>query len=328
MKHPFLTDVPVLCLFFNRPDYFSRVFAQVRKARPRVLFLCQDGPRSDADLPGIERCRAIASEVDWQCEVHTYYQERNYGVDPFEYMCLKHAFSMVDRLVILEDDVVPSDSFLPFCREMLERYKHDERISMVSGINYLESMDMPYDYFFTTDVATWGWATWRRVADGWDGDYSFLADRYAVRCLDGMIKERGYRSDVMAAMRRHAASGKQHFETIHMAYHYLGSCLAVVPARNMITNIGAAGGVHYNAPLQTVCRADRKLLALERFDTSFPLRHPPYVIENIRYKHLSDRFLCRNTPVRWFFRKIENRIRLYCWMAAKALAGRGKRKVE
>ena len=55
-----LVDVPVLILFFNRPQQLSQVFEQVKKARPSRLFLYQDGARSERDLPGIEACRAAA----------------------------------------------------------------------------------------------------------------------------------------------------------------------------------------------------------------------------------------------------------------------------
>ena len=54
---PSLVDVPVLILFFNRPQQLSQVFEQVRKARPSKLFLYQDGPRGERDLPGIKACR-------------------------------------------------------------------------------------------------------------------------------------------------------------------------------------------------------------------------------------------------------------------------------
>ncbi|MBR7126026.1 MAG: hemolysin activation protein, partial [Prevotella sp.] len=81
-KRPALVDVSVLLLFFNRADTFLQVFQAVREARPARLFLYQDGPRSEADMAGIEACRSIAEQVDWQCEVHRKYQQRNYGCDP------------------------------------------------------------------------------------------------------------------------------------------------------------------------------------------------------------------------------------------------------
>ena len=82
--HPAKIDVAVLLLFFNRPSTFRLVFDEVRKARPSRLFLYQDGPRSDKDLRGIAECRAIAEQIDWECDVHRMYQEKNVGCDPSE----------------------------------------------------------------------------------------------------------------------------------------------------------------------------------------------------------------------------------------------------
>ena len=132
---PFLVDVPVLILFFNRPQQLSQVFEQVRNARPSKLFLYQDGPRSEHDLPGIKACREVTDQIDWDCEVHRMYQEKNYGCDPSEYISQKWAFSMVDKCIVLEDDDVPSVSFFTFCKEMLDKYEQDPRITMIAGFN-------------------------------------------------------------------------------------------------------------------------------------------------------------------------------------------------
>lgn len=40
-------DVPVLLIFFNRPETFCKVFEQVKLARPSKLFLYQDGARKN-----------------------------------------------------------------------------------------------------------------------------------------------------------------------------------------------------------------------------------------------------------------------------------------
>ena len=82
---PALVDVSVLILFFNRPKLLAQVFEQVKKARPARLFLYQDGPRGERDMPGIEACRKVVADIDWECEVHHNYQEKNYGCDPSEY---------------------------------------------------------------------------------------------------------------------------------------------------------------------------------------------------------------------------------------------------
>ena len=99
---PYKTDVAVLILFFNRPDHLSKVFAEVRKARPSKLFLYQDGPRGERDMAGIEACRRVVENIDWECDVQRLYQERNYGCDPSEYISQKWAFSFVDKCIVLE----------------------------------------------------------------------------------------------------------------------------------------------------------------------------------------------------------------------------------
>ena len=101
-------DISVLILFFNRADVLEQVFAEVRKARPARLFLYQDGARGERDVPGIMACREVVSQIDWPCEVHRLYQEKNYGCDPSEFISQKWAFSLTDKCIVLEDDDVPT----------------------------------------------------------------------------------------------------------------------------------------------------------------------------------------------------------------------------
>ena len=203
-----MIDVYVLILFFNRPDSLEAVFREVRKARPARLFLYQDGPRGERDLPGIEACRRVVENIDWPCEVHRMYQEKNYGCDPSEYISQKWAFSMTDKCIVLEDDDIPSQSFFTFCKEMLDRYENDQRISMITGTNYDEvTPDMPYDYFFATTFSISGWASWRRVIDQWDEHYTFLDDEFNLQQLADYIKERKYQSNFIDFCRYHRSMG-------------------------------------------------------------------------------------------------------------------------
>ena len=190
MKHPFKTDIAVLMLFFNRADTFRQVFEEVRKARPSKLFLYQDGPRGERDMAGIEACRQVVSDenIDWECEVHRNYLTKNQGCDPSGYRSHQWAFSLADKVIVLEDDVVPAQSFFPFCKEMLDKYEHDERITMIAGFNIDEvSPDCNDSYFFTSAFSIWGWASWRRVAERWDPTYSFIRACGKICCRCSVI---------------------------------------------------------------------------------------------------------------------------------------------
>lgn len=290
-------DVAVLLLFFARPKQTAKVFEQIKIARPSKLFLYQDGAREGHpdDVKGIEECRKIVENIDWDCEVHRMYQDKNYGCDPSEYISQKWMFSFVDKGIILEDDDVPSQSFFPFCKYLLDKYEDDERISMISGINYMEeTVDCPYSYFFSSDVAIWGWATWKRVIDAWDGQYTFTKDEYHMKLLRKLFKEHNLRSNLIPLLEQHSKSGKEYYESILYGYHYLNNCLSIVPSKNMINNIGFEGGTHYTSNLDLLPKRVRSIFEMKRYEIQFPLKHPKYVLDNLFYKDSIDKILARN----------------------------------
>lgn len=298
VKKPAQIDVAVLILFFNRPEPLSAVFRQVREARPSRLFLYQDGPRGEKDMPGIQACREVVKQIDWECEVHHLYQEKNYGCDPSEYLSQKWAFSMADKCIVLEDDDIPSLSFFTFCKEMLDRYAEDDRISMITGTNYDEiTSDMPYDYFFATTFSISGWASWRRVIDQWDETYSFLDDDFNLRQLEAYIKDRKYQQEFVEFCRHHRESGKAYYETIFHAAIFFNSGLSIVPAKNMINNMGATeGSTHFGGSNDLLPKGYRRIFTMQRHELNFPLRHPKYVIENVEYKHRMFRIMAWGHP--------------------------------
>lgn len=304
---PYLVDVAVLCLFFNRPEQFRQVFDVVRKARPSKLYLYQDGPRNDRDMPGILACRNIVSYIDWQCEVHQLYQENNVGCDPSEYISQKWMFSHEEKGIVLEDDDVPSLSFFSFCKVLLDKYEHDERVSMISGINYeIETQNCPYDYFFTSDVAIWGWASWKRVVDQWDEKYAFLNKEYELELIKQNIKARNLRKSLVRMTQKHSNTGKAYYESILIMNQLLNSGLAIVPKKNMIHNIGMVGdSTHFNGSLKTLTKAEYRMSTMPVFDMDTDdIKHPLYVIEDYSYNQRVNVFLSRNS----FFMKSIDRL--------------------
>ena len=300
-KHPAKVDVAVLMLFFTRSDTLRQVFEAVRQARPAQLFLYQDGPRGERDMAGIEACRAIVADenIDWECDVRRQYLDHNQGCDPSGFRSHQWAFSLADKVIVLEDDVVPSQSFFPFCKEMLDRYEHDERVSMIAGFNTDEvTPDVPYDYFFTSFLSIWGWASWRRVAQRWEADYAFMQDRFNLHQLEALARQRDYRNTMLRMFRDHSQSGKEYFETIYWADMILNSGLTIMPTKNLVSNVGlTADSTHFSAELQTMPHRLRRIFTMPCHELQWPLCHPKYVIENVDYKERRYKTLGWNHPL-------------------------------
>lgn len=294
-----LTDVAVLILFFNRPDRLKQVFDAVRRARPSRLFLYQDGPRSEADMPALEACRKVVAEVDWQCDVRRNYCTENHGCDPSEYYAQRWAFSMAEQCVVLEDDDIPSDDFIPFCKAMLDRYADDERIGMIAGFNHEEhTTDIGDDsYFFTTNCSIWGWASWRRAFERWEPDYAFLRRPESVARLEAIIRERRLRKDFLATCRAHAATGIEYYETLIQAALLLNGQMSIVPRHNMISNIGVTDeSTHYAGSIATTPRGLRRIFTMGRHNLDRPLRHPADVIDHVAFRRRVYRIMAWGHP--------------------------------
>lgn len=282
---PAEVDVAVLLLFFTRVETLEPAFEQIRKARPSKLFLYQDGPRGERDLPGIEACRQIVDRIDWQCEVHRNYQKVNQGCDPSNYLAQRWAFSIVEKCVVLEDDDVPSVSFFHFCKELLDRYEHDDRVTMIAGFNTDEvTHDCEADYFFSTVFSIWGWASWRRVIEKWDASYSFLDHPSTLRQLEHLIQQRGYRKDIIKMSRDHRASGKAYYESIFWTHMLLNNGLAIFPKRNLISNIGMTENSTHFSAFSTMPRGYRRIFTMQRFELEGPLRHPRNMMDHVAFK--------------------------------------------
>ena len=298
---PYKTDISVLLLFHARPDHFSLVWEEVRKARPARLFLYQDGPRMvdregrtitdmtlSKDWKGITECRSLVCDenIDWECEVHRLYQERNFGCDPSEFISQRWAFSLTDKCIVLEDDDVPSQSFFPFCKEMLDRYEHDERITMISGFMTEDMGKNAASYFFTRAFSIWGWASWARVVNKWDGEYNFVKDPEQWDLLQKKTEQYAQRKEMLALCQSHAAQGKEFYETIFWAHMMLNDGMAIMPSVNLINNIGLDGGTHYSTQLALQPKRLRWQFEMPRHELTFPLVHPQEVRENPEYQRL------------------------------------------
>jgi len=191
-------ETPVLFLIFNQPAITMQTFEEIRKARPRRLFISADGPRPGK--PGeAEECaetrRAVLGSIDWECEVTTRLLENNLGCKAAVSSAITWFLDKTGEGIILEYDCVPSQSFFTFCAGLLEKYRHDERVMAISGSNYQQGNARgEAAYYFSRIPAAWGWATWKRAWSHWDGALSGYPAFRANRRIETLFHSRAARN--------------------------------------------------------------------------------------------------------------------------------------
>lgn len=310
MNNNYKTTVPVALVFFSRPDVLKLTFEAIREAKPSTLFLIQDGSRSGNlnDEIKIQECREIVKNIDWDCKVFRNYSEENMGCGMRVFSGISWAFQHVDRLAIIEDDCVPSLDFFKFCEELLEKYKDDERIDMISGMNNLGFFDKtPYDYFFTLYGTIWGWATWKRVWDTIDYKMNWLNDTDATRLIENL-----HGKDRIKIGREKYRLLNSNEKLTSWSYQrginaLLNSRLAIVPKFNLITNVGITdNGANSLNSIKFTPKGLRSVYYMKTYEINFPLKHPKYIINDIEYKRKLDRLMGNGHPWVRFFRTIES----------------------
>lgn len=238
-----IIKTPIAFFIFNRPDTTSKVFEAIRKAKPKRLLVIADGPRIEQaeDQKKCAETRAIINRVDWNCEVIRNFSDVNMGCKLRISSGLDWVFGMVEEAIILEDDCLPDPSFFKFCELMLEKYRNDERIMMISGTNLLTELKIKESYVFSRYFAIWGWASWRRAWAYYDinmTDWNTLKEQGQLKSF----YSQKYMEKYVELMFNYILLG----DTLTWDIQWFYSCLfnnglCIVPKVNLISNIGLVG---------------------------------------------------------------------------------------
>ncbi len=276
----------VAFLIFNRPDKTERVFRAIAGARPPKLLIIGDGPRPDRpdDLEKARLTRQIVEAVSWDCEVLTNYSSTNLGMNRRTVSGLNWVFELVDEAIVLEDDCLPDPSFFRFCDELLQRYRENERVMMISGDNYMRDRKVTsHSYFFSHYTGTWGWATWRRAWQHLDINMDLWPSRRNGPLLANMLGSKTYAAFWRHAFDRIAAGNLSSWDLNWLWTCWTQNGLSVMPSTNLISNIG------FGSEATNLVEFNPLTANLPTTEMSFPLQHPSSLESN----RDADEFLSR-----------------------------------
>jgi len=236
---PFST--PILFIIFNRPDTTQQVFNAIRQAKPKHLFVAADGPRCNhaGEAEKCETVRAIVRQVDWDCEVKTLFRDENLGCGRAVSSAITWFFDHVEEGIILEDDCLPHPSFFSYCQELLEYYRHNDMVMLISG-NQLAHNPILIDdsYYFSAFSHIWGWATWRTTWQKYKFSVKDISQLFFWRCLKQYFSNKSIRRYWfwMYNMMRLKPIDTWDYQLVFSIWANKG--LTILPQKNLVSNIG------------------------------------------------------------------------------------------
>jgi hypothetical protein len=212
--------------------------------------------------------RAIIERVNWPCEVLTNFSDVNLGCKNRVASGIDWVFEQVPEAIILEDDCIPHPTFFRFCEELLERYRDDERIAMISGDNFQFGQKRgDASYYFSRYTHIWGWASWRRAWKHYDrkaGIWPQFRDGGFLRVLVKDHDEYAHWCKVFDGVHKGEIDT---WDYQWVLTSWSQGQISVIPNTNLISNIGFGVDATHTTGVSVL--ANMKIDEIE-----FPLQHP------------------------------------------------------
>ena len=235
---------PILLILFNRPDQTEELLKSIKLVKPKNLYIGIDGPRNNDDQEKINKILNLINQyIDFDCNLKINNLNENLWCGLGPRAAISWFFENVESGIILEDDCIPSESFFNFCDELLEKYKKDQRIWMISGDNGGPILKSNYfddfDYTFSNVPLIWGWATWKDRWEKYDDNLNSW-EKGTIFNLKYLTHVSIFEKFIVGRICKNSSKSKEkNFWDFQMYSSMMKhNSFAVVPRLNLISNIG------------------------------------------------------------------------------------------
>ena len=155
---------PVVIFAYNRLDHLEKTVEAISKnalADETQFYVFQDGPR-EKDLAKnsyasvTEYCKNL--NIGKTCTFIK--RDKNYGLFKSVITGVTETLEKHNSIIVLEDDLITSPSFLQYMNESLNYYENNSQVGTINGYSYNMGKTLP-KYYFLRGANPYGWGTWR-----------------------------------------------------------------------------------------------------------------------------------------------------------------------
>ncbi|MDO4191001.1 MAG: hypothetical protein Q4D14_04880 [Bacteroidales bacterium] len=264
---------PILLITFNRPRHTQRVLEVIMQAKPKDLYVFQDGARDGNENDAI-RCKAVREVVKTLTDntatvLHTNYSSKNLGCGAGPMTGISWFFDNVEQGIVMEDDCLAHPDFFGYCEEMLQRYKDNPQVMFINSTLYNNRWQCRESYGFSRYMVTGAWASWREVWQGFDLDLHTLNAnaffRHVNKLTHNVAEAEWWWYKVKEIQRDQ--SKKSYWDYQMQIHLFRKDAITIHPKVNLVSNIGFdTEGTH--TLNNNDGRGDRPIYGI------FPLIHP------------------------------------------------------
>jgi len=263
---------PVVLFAYNKPDTTKKVLKTLKKVNLSKIYLVLDFPPKGNNKDTYFKTKKLFQEFNHGAKIEHIFADSHMGLNKRFHSALNYIFDIEQKLIILEDDTLPSKTFFRFCDELLEKYQDNYKISQINGYNYRSKINIHESYYFGNISEIWGWATWsdrwlsynNKDFEKWDKLKN--DESYTKNFVNSM--EYDYYYKLFEDASRGIVSSWEYNWVFSLK---LNNLISIFPKKSLVKNLGFGhkGATHTHQKLKYLSITKNK-----KYNIQFPLIHP------------------------------------------------------
>ncbi len=172
---------PIVLFTYNRLWHTKQTIKALRKNKltsRSELFIYSDGFKNANDKVEVLNVREYIKTIDGFMKVTIIEKSTNQGLADSIINGVTEIINIYGKVIVLEDDIVTSPTFLTFMNNALDYYENKDTVWHISGWNYPVDNINKEDTFMWRMMNCWGWATWKNRWQHYEKKPQKLIDTY------------------------------------------------------------------------------------------------------------------------------------------------------
>ncbi|KAB1064863.1 glycosyltransferase [Salibacter halophilus] len=258
---------PIVLFTYNRPDHTRKTIDALKMnkmAKESQLYVFSDGAKTDRDISNVNNLRSYLKQVSGFKSVNIIERDGNYGLKKSIIEGVTAIISKYGKIIVLEDDVVTSPTFLTYMNSALDHFENNSKVWHISGWTpAINSKGLPNFFFWRIMNCSAGWGTWKSRWDHYSSDLK--ETMYTFSYTEKMRFSFWGLANFWRQLRANE-NGKINTWAIYWyAVIYKNNGLCLTPKQSFAKNIGFDGsGMHTNA--ENAYKTERVLNQESDFD--------------------------------------------------------------
>lgn len=243
-----MRGTPLVLIAYNRPDKIRRLIERLEQIEPTRIIFAVDGPRigDPNDAEKVSQVQSMVELFRWPVQLETRFRDANLGLKDAVIDAVSFAISKYGQAIVLEEDTLPSENWIPFAEHMLLKFRNDLRIEHISGYNLVPERFQSSSgrgSRLSRYPESFAWATWERAWSKFDGTLDWGMNA-SIDELSSIVGSR------LGALRWKQNFGDAHAGRISSwAYRWISSMWSrnsyvLSPNQNLVTYTGYDEGTH------------------------------------------------------------------------------------